>query len=236
MIPDRSSPVAPPGATRVAGLCYIVIIVLGVAQAALVSSRFPSLEDPATVVSSLVAQSLLFRLGVVGDVVLYALVLVLAVALYVVLRGVHLPIALGGLVLRSAEAATGLCATVVGGVGPLVLLSNPANTDPALVVALLALRASALDVILVLVGLGGGAFCYLFLLSRLVPSALAAWGVLTYLSMVLLGLSGILWPSLPTSIRSALFAQGAFFELVFGLRLVLDARGIADRAAAVGVA
>jgi hypothetical protein len=235
VILDSSSRVALRRATRVAGLCYIVIIALGVAQAAFVSSRLPALEAPAALVAALATQSLPFRLGVVSDVVLYALVLVLAVALYVVVRAAHPPLALGGLVLRSAEAATGLSATVIGGVGPLLLLSDPITTDPASVVALLAVRESALDVVLVLVGLGGAAFCYLFLLARLVPRALALWGVITYASMVVLGGLGILWPTLPSSITSALFAQGALFELLFGIWLVSKAGDIAARAGPSGV-
>ena len=46
MIPHRSSSVALRGATRVAGLCYIVVISLGLAQAAFVSSRLPAFDDP----------------------------------------------------------------------------------------------------------------------------------------------------------------------------------------------
>ena len=217
-------------AARVAGLCYIVVIVLGVAQATLASFRPPMLEDPTAVVAALAAEGLRFRLGVVADVVLYALVLVLAVALYVVVRGIHRPLALGGLVFRSAEAVAGLSATVVGGVGPLLLLSDSTSTDAASVVALLAVRESALDVILVLVGFGGAAFCYLFFASRLVPGALALWGVLTYVSMVILGGLGILWPTLPSPITSVLFAQGALFELLFGVWLTFKAEDIAVRA------
>ena len=234
MIKEWARPVAIRDAARIAGLCYIVVIVLGVAQAALVSSRLPTLEDPAAVVAALATDSLRFRIGVVGDVVLYGLVLVLAVALYVIVRDVHRPLALGGLVFRSAEAAVGLSATVVGGVGPLLLLSDPTSTDAASVVALLAVRQSALDVILVLVGLGGAAFCYLFFVSRLVPGVLALWGLLTYVSMVILGALGILWPTLPSSITSTLFAQGALFELLFGLWLTFKAGDLEVGAGARG--
>lgn len=236
MIPGRSSPVGMLGATRVAGLCYVVIIVLGVGQAAFVSSHLPALANPAAVSTALVTENLRFRLGVVSDVVLYALVLVLAVALYVVARGVHPPLALGGLVLRSSEAVVGLSATVIGGVGPLALLSDSTSMDSASVIALLAVREVALDVILVLVGLGGAVFCYLFLLPRLVPRPLALWGVLTYVSMVFLGGLGILWPDVPPSISGTLFAQGALFEVLFGLWLMLKARDVAARAGAAEVA
>lgn len=215
-----------------AGLCYIVVIVLGVSKSALVSSRLPTLADPEAVVAVLVDQGLRFRLGVLSDIVLYVLVLVLSAALYVVVHGIHRSLALAALTLRSAEAVVGLSATVVGGVGSLLLLSGPARVDPTLVVASLALQESAFDLILVLVGLGGATFCYLFLRSRLVPGWLALWGVVTYASMVVLGAARVLWPGLPPSITSVLFAQGALFELLFGLWLVVKAAAVADGARA----
>ena len=230
MSPEPRGPGTLRGATRVAGLCYIVIIMLGVAQAALLSSRLPSLEDPAAVVEALRTHDAAFHVGVFSDVALYALVLILAVALYLVVRDVHPPLALGGLVLRSAEAVLGLSATVVGGAAPLLLLSDPASTDPASVVALLAVRESALDVILILVGLGGAVFCHLFFVSRRVPGALALWGVLTYASMVILGAFGILWPEVRSGVQGALFAQGALFEVVFGLWLFFKADHVSARA------
>lgn len=231
-IRDEGMAASAPGtaAARVAGLCYIAVILLGVAQTALVSSRLPALDDAEAVVAVLIDQSLRFRLGALGDILLYTLVLVLVVALYIVVRDVHRPLALGGLVLRSAEAVVGLAVTVVGGVAPLLLLSQATDTDPHSIVALLAARESALDAILMLVGLGGAAFCHLFFVSRLVPRALALWGVLTYVSMLVLGASRILLPSLPSLIAGVLFGQGALFELVFGLWLVAKAQEIASRA------
>jgi hypothetical protein len=225
------APEAPsPAAVRVAGMSYVAVIALGFAQATLISSHLPALDDPEAVVAVLTDQSLRFRLGVLADAALYTLVLVLIVALYLVVRVIHAPLALGGLVLRTGEAVVGLTVTVIGGVAPALLLSASAPVDPGTIVALLAVRESALDVILVLVGLGGAAFCHVFYLSRLVPRALALWGVLTYVTMVLLGTSRVLAPELPASVTRVLFTHGALFELAFGLWLVARAPEIASRA------
>jgi hypothetical protein len=48
--------------------------------------------------------------------------------------------------------------------------------------------------------------------------------------MVILGASHILWPGLPAPITSALYAQGALFELAFGLWLVIRAGDVSKRA------
>ena len=207
-------------AARVAGFCYVAIIGLGISQAAFIASRVRGPGDPAAPTAIVTDHNLLFRLGIVSDVVLYTLVLVLSVALYLVVREVHQGFALGALVLRSAEGVVGLAVTVLGGLVPLLLLSDSASADPSTAAAFLALRESALDVILMLIGPGGAAFCYLFLRSRLVPTALALWGVLTYLSMSILGGSRILLPELPASVTIFLYAQGGLFEVLFGLWLL----------------
>lgn len=210
-------------AARVAGLCYLVVIGLGVAQAAFVTSALVVPGDPAATVTNIADHGLLFRLGVLGDVFLYALVLVLSVALYVVLREVHRPLALGALLLRSAEGVVGLVVTVLGGLLPLLLLSDPVRADASTIAAFVELRGSAIDVVLILIGLGGATFCHLFFRSRLVPGGLALWGVLTYLSMIILGAGRILRPDLPHVVPTLLYVQGALFEVSFGLWLLLKA-------------
>ena len=206
--------------SKIAGSCLVSIILLGVAQALLVSPLFRD-SDPDALVASISNQALLFRLGVLADVVLYTLVLVLSVTLYLLVREVDRSLALGALVLRIAEGIVGLGVTVVGGVIPLLIATNTVEATSGLAAASFALRESALDVILVLIGPGGVVFSYLFLKSKLVPRGLAIWGVATYTTMILLGSIRFLLPDLPASITSALYAQGGLFEVVFGLWLLI---------------
>jgi hypothetical protein len=206
--------------SRTAGFCLVSIILLGVAQALVVSPPFRD-ADPDALVASISNQALLFRLGVLADVLLYALVLVLSVALYLLVREVDRPLALGALVLRIAEGIVGLGVTVVGGVIPLLIATNAVDAASGVAAASFALRESALDIILVLIGLGGAVFSYLFLQSKLVPGGLAIWGIATYTSMVLLGSIRFLDPGLSASITSALYAQGGLFEVAFGLWLLI---------------
>jgi hypothetical protein len=82
-------------------------------------------------------------------------------------------------------------------------------------------RAAGLDLVLILIGLGGTLFCHLFFVSRYVPRALAAWGMFTYVSMFVLGFVSILVPNHPMMLETALYSLGGAFELVFGFWLVL---------------
>jgi hypothetical protein len=149
------------------------------------------------------------------------------VALYLVLKDVHRHLALTALVLRSAEGVVGLLVTLLGGLMPLLLLDESTSVDPgelqALAMSFVDLRTAGLDIILIFIGLGGAAFSYLFLRSRFVPSALAVWGMLTYASMLILGSARLLSPDLPTSVTNVLYAQGALFEVLFGVWLLVKA-------------
>jgi hypothetical protein len=89
-----------------------------------------------------------------------------------------------------------------------------------LVGAVLDARTSGMDLVLVLIGLGGTIFCGLLLTSRLVPRWLAAWGVVTYLSM--LGFVSLVWPDHPDALELVFYGPGALFELTIGGWLVVE--------------
>jgi hypothetical protein len=214
-------------AARFAGVAYILIIVLGVSQAVFVAAAF---EVPGDAAANIAARSGLFRAGIVIDVVLYVLVLLLSVALYSLVRGVNRHIAVAALLLRGAEGVVGLVITVLGGLLPLLLLQSAPPSSAAgvegLVGSLIQLRAAGLDVVLILVGLGGAGFGYLFLAGRMVPSGLAIWAVLTYASMLCTGAARLLRLGFPEEVVTLLYAQGALFEVLFGSWLAF--RGVTE--------
>jgi hypothetical protein len=47
--------------------------------------------------------------------------------------------------------------------------------------------------------------------------------MLTYASMLILGSARLLSPDLPTSVTNVLYAQGALFEVLFGVWLLVKA-------------
>ena len=62
-----------------------------------------------------------------------------------------------------------------------------------------------------------------------VPRILAAWGMFTYLSMLLLAFADMLVPDLPEAIKMILYVPGGIFELVLGFWLLL--KGVQFQAA-----
>jgi hypothetical protein len=99
----------------------------------------------------------------------------------------------------------------------------------ALVGLFLGVRTAGLDIVLLFVGLGGTVFCYLFLKSKYVPRILATWGILTYLSMIILSLVSILLPNHPVMIETVLYALGGLFELIFGFWLLFKGVNVQQR-------
>jgi hypothetical protein len=212
---------------RIAGVAYVLIIVIGVVSGTLVDSKLVVAGDAGSTAQNIIANELRFRIGIIATLTMYAGVLVLSGALYVVLEKVNRNLALLGMLLRSAEAIVGI-GTVLVGLAVVVLLSGAGgqttfDAEPvhALARVLLETRSAGLDVVLFLVGLGGTVFGFLFFVSRCVPRPLAAWGILSYFSILLLSVVSILAPQSPVMLEIVLYAFGGAFELIFGVWLVL---------------
>ena len=211
---------------RVAGLAYILIIVIAMLSVSLVDSRLIVGGNNAATTDNIIAHGLLFRAGIASMLAMYAGVLVLSLALYLILRTVSAELALLALLFRSAEAILG-GATVLLSFIILLLASGSAPATAlgpealhALVGMFVDVRAAALDIVLVFVGVGGSLYCYLFFVSRSIPRWLAAWGVFSYLSMLVLAFVSIVLPEHPAVLESVLYSAGALFELTIGLWLL----------------
>jgi len=209
---------------RAAGLAYVAIIVVAVLNTTLIDARLLVAGDNAATASNIVANELTFRVGIVATLLMYAAVFVLSLALYQLLKEVNRGLALLALLFRSAEATLG-SATVLFSLLAVQLLNQASGLDNdrghALLGLFLDVRTAGLDVVLVFVGLGGALFCYLFWVSRCVPRLFAGWGVVTYLSMLALGVVSILYPKHPALLEIVPYSLGALFELLFGIWLTV---------------
>jgi hypothetical protein len=207
---------------RVAGFLYIVIILIGVLNGFFIDSKLIVSGNDAVTANNIISNDFLFRISIVNILILYASVVALSWALYVLLKKVNKNLAMLALLFRSVEAILG-AATVLISFIVLLLLNGKAYTEvfetvklEALVGAFLNVRTAGLDIVLLFVGLGGAIFCYLFLMSMYVPRILAIWGIFTYLSMMVLSFISILFPNHPVMLEIVLYSLGGFFELIFG--------------------
>jgi hypothetical protein len=210
---------------RVAGLAYIVIIMLGIFSVNFIESDLVVPGNDAATVSNIMANELRFRISVAGEIIMFVLVVLLSLALYVILKTVNKNLALLALLWRLGEAIIGGGVTVISGLIPLLLLNREIAFETeqlqALVGLFLDVRSAGLDVVLMFIGMGGTLFCYLFFKSKYVPRILAAWGMLTYLSMLILAFASVLLPNLSEMIKMAFYAPGGLFEIIIGLWLLI---------------
>ena len=222
----RTTEASPLVYARVAGVAYLVITVVAVLYGVLVESQLIVPGNDAQTATNILAHESLFRLGIVLVLTIYVSVVVASWALYVILKTVHSNLALLGLLLRSAEAIVGAATALISFAVLSVLDGNAPSTtfEPeqlhALAGRFLDVRTAGLDIVLILIGIGGTLFCYLLYKSKYIPRALAAWGIFTYLSMLFLALVSILFPNHPAMLETALYGVGTLFELTFGLWLL----------------
>ena len=213
-------------AARVAGFAYLLIIIIGVLNAYFIDSKLIVSGNDAVTASNIMANDLLFRIGIASVLILYTSVVVLSLALYIILKPVNKNLALLAMLLRSGEAILGAATVLISFIVLLLLNDKGYSTVfeteqlQALAGLFLNVRTAGLDIVLIFVGLGGTVFCYLFYKSKYVPRILATWGIFTYLSMLILAFVSILLPNHPAMIEIVLYALGTFFELIFGFWLL----------------
>ncbi len=221
-------------AAKVAGLTYVLIIILGVLKVNFLEPTLIVSGNDTQTANNIMANELLFRIGMVIEIIMFILVLFLSLALYIILKTVNKNLALAALFLRFGEGIIGVLVAVLSGLIPLLLLSTENTTAfeteqlHSLVGIFLNIRTAGLDFVLIFIGLGGTIFCYLFFKSKYIPGILAAWGIFTYLSMLILSLISILFPNHPEIIETIFYSLGGLFEVVFGFWLLFKGVKISE--------
>jgi hypothetical protein len=154
---------------------------------------------------------------------MFASVVGLAVALYIVLKPVSKNLSLLAMCWRLGEAILGGVTVLVSATIFLLVSSreqltvfNPEQLQ-VLVGLFLNVRSAGLTVIIVFLCLGTIVFCYLFYKSRYIPRWLAIWGILAFSLMLIRSFAGIL------ALNDSLMVFGVpaiLFEIFIGLWLL----------------
>jgi Domain of unknown function (DUF4386) len=212
---------------KFAGFLYLLIIIIGILNGLFVDSKLIVSGNDSLTVNNILANDFLFRIGILSILVMYAGVVILSWALYILLKNVNKNLALLAMIFRSGEAILGAATMIISFI-ILLHLNGSAYTEEfgtgkleALVGVFLNVRTAGLDIVLLFVGLGGTIFCYLFLISMYVPRILAVWGIFTYLSMIVLSAISILFPNHPEMLEIVFYSLGGLFEIIFGFWLLV---------------
>ena len=187
-------------AARVAGFLYLIIIITSLLSVFLVESKLVVPEDAAATFNNIMANELLFRIGAAYDLIMYASVVVLSVALYVILKTVNKNLALFGLSLRLGEAILG-CLTALSSFIILLLINGKDfslvfETEQlhVLVGLFLEVNYAVTSIVFIFLSLGSLVFCYLFFQSNYIPRILAAFGIFSFLLTIIGTFINILSP------------------------------------------
>ena len=210
---------------RIAGLALLLICL-----SAFLSNSLIVAGDAVATAHNIVAHERWFRVGIAGELFMANCDIMLAVALYVVLKPVNAPLALLGMLWRFANAIL-LCVGVVVSLVAVDMLDDAHyltafRSDQMATIAreLFDIHGTAMAVGLVLFALGAATHAWLLWTARYVPRPLSSAYIIVTVVIALSCSAVIIWPSLDAIIDPWLIAPDFVVELAVALWLLL--RGI----------
>jgi len=223
-------------AVRVAGFMFLFALIFILLHGAVLSKLIVA-ENVIATANSIMANELLFRISIIIELIISAVAVVLALALYIILKPVNKNLALLALYLKLAEA---IITTVIAHLNFIVLqiLNGQAYLtvfEPeqlqALVGLFLNVQNAVWSIPMVFLGLNLTIFSYLFFKSKYIPRILAVLGILSYAFIFIYAFVNILVPkyaAIPI-IEITLFAPSFLFEIIIVFWLLFKGINVQQR-------
>jgi hypothetical protein len=220
---------------RFAGVMYFFTVfdLTGVVIISRITGTGPFLATAHSVAASETLYRIGILLGLIGDLS----TILLAIALYAILKSVDGILAMTALLFRLAESAIGGVVVVLGFANLQIYLdANGASALSANQLGVLAdllsrTSAAGTDVSVVCFSIGSALFFYLFLRSGYIPRALAFWGLLGSLLCTIAFSGSLLAPQSSDLLRGIGALPIGIAEPVVGLWLLVRGIRIAPLAA-----
>ncbi len=221
-------------AARVAGFMFLFSLIVPTLNWALVLSRFVVAEDVMATARNIKANESLFRIGITIELIMSVGLVVLAVALFAILKRVNRSLALLALLWKLVEA--GLVAAIVLlsfvalqiSDGAAYLTAFTPEQLQAPVGLILNAHTILYSVPMVFLGLDLMAFFYLFYKSNYIPRVLAAFGILSYALIFIHALGNMVAPGYATMpiVEIISYVPSCIAELVVGMWLLVKGLNI----------
>jgi hypothetical protein len=214
-------------AAKVVGFSYLFALPPAIFAEFYVRTHLITFGNVAQTAQNIMTHGRLFRLGIASNLTVFAVDVVLIMALCVVLMRVNRSLALLATGWGLIETAI-LVVVTLSDFEVLRILSGAdflhafeANQVQALSSLSLSAHADTYNVGLVLAGLRSTAFCYLWFKSGFIPKALAGWGMVASFLMGACAFSFIISPEFARVIPVEIYgAPIFFFELTMGFWLL----------------
>lgn len=218
---NLTSSISHHNAARIAGFMFLFILTT-ILLNSFVFSKLIVTENTLATADNIVANTWLFRLGITNELILSVCAILLAVALYTVLKPVNKHLALLALYLKLTEGVLSAVIALLNFIGLQVLLgkdqiTNTSEQSQLLVGSFLNMHDTLYAIPMVFLGLNLVLFSYLFLKSGYIPKSLAVFGIVSYALVFGFALVSILFPKLAVL---ALTVPSILFELVIGIWLL----------------
>ncbi len=215
-------------AARVAGFMFLFSLIVPLLNWVFVLSKFIVAENAIATANNIMANELLFRIGITIELIMSVGLVVLALALYIILKPVNKNLALLGLSLKLIEAAIVAVIVLVSFIalqilnGQAYLTAFTPEQLQVLVGFLLNKHTALYSIPMVFLGLDMMVFSYLFFKSRYIPRILAGFGILSFALIFIHALMFILAPEyavMPIN-QIIFYAPSGLFEIIIGIWLL----------------
>ena len=216
-------------AARIAGFMFLFAFIVPTLNWALVLSKFNVVNNALATANNIMANEFLFRMGLTIELIMSLGLIVLALALFIILKTVNKSLALFALLLKVVEATI---AAVIVLVSFAALQSINREVYPAAFTLeqlqfpaglILNSHTALFSIPMVFLGLDMMVFTYLFLKSKFIPGVLAGFGILSFALIFTHALMFILAPeyaAMPVN-QIIFWAPSGLFEIVVGIWLLV---------------
>jgi hypothetical protein len=215
-------------AARIAGFMFLFSFIAPTLNWTFLLSKLIVAENVIATAKNIMANELLFRIGITIELIMSIGLIVLALALYTILKPVNKDLALLALLLKLVEA-TIVAVIVLVNFMALQILNGEAYltafTPEQLQVPvglILNAHTTLYSIPMVFLGLDMMVFSYLFFKSKYIPKILASFGILSFALILIHALMYIIAPKYAAMLISQIifYSPSGLFEIIIGIWLL----------------
>jgi hypothetical protein len=211
-------------AVKIAGIFFILNLLVPLFNWTLVLNKFNVPENILATASNIISNELLFRIGITVELLMSVGLIVLALALYKILKPVNKTLSLFALLLKFIEATLMTVTVVIPFVALQFLTANASMTVFSLeqlqfpIGVIFHAHTAITAIPMVFLGLDMMIFSYLFFKSNYVPRIISCFGIISFALIFIHALMFILAPEFATMpINQIIFwTPSGLFEIIIG--------------------
>ncbi|MGB5289468.1 MAG: DUF4386 domain-containing protein, partial [Ignavibacteriaceae bacterium] len=222
---NRISDISKRKAAKIAGFMFLFAFIVPTLNWAFVLSKFDVVNDALATANNILANEFLFRMGLFIELIMSFGLIVLALALYILLKKINKSLALFALLLKVTEATIAVVIVLISFIALQILNGEVYLTTFTLeqlqVPAGLILNShtALFSIPMLFLGLDMMVFSYLFFQSKYIPRILAGFGILSFALIFINASMYIIAPEYAIMpINQIIFwAPSGIFEIVIGI-------------------